>query len=62
MVYVGLGDKDSAVDSLEKAYNERAPGLTYLKWQPLWDPLRSHPRFQALLKKMNFPELSGDQN
>jgi len=61
-VYVGLGDKDSAVDSLEKAYDERAPALTSLKWVPFWDPLRSHPRFQALLKKMNFPELSLGQN
>ena len=61
-VYVGLGDKDRAVDSLEKAYNDRAPGLTYLQWAPFWDPLRSHPRFQALLKKMNFPELAADQN
>ena len=61
-IYAGLGDKDSAVDSLEKAYDERAPGLTHLKFLRVWDPLRSHPRFQALLKKMNFPELSGDQN
>ena len=62
MIYVGLGDKDSAVDSLEKAYYEKAPHLTRLKWEQVWDPLRSHPRFQALLKKMNFPELSGEQN
>jgi len=55
-VYVGLGDHDRAIDALYNAYDERAPLLTYLQVEPVWYPLRHHPRFQALLKKMKFPE------
>ena len=55
-IYVGLGEPDRALDALEKAYDERAAGLISLKVRQEWDPVRTHPRFQALLKKMNFPE------
>ncbi len=51
-IYFGLGDKDKTFEWLEKAYLKRSFGLLYLKMQPLWDGLRSDPRFTALLKKM----------
>ena len=50
-VYYGLGDKERAFEWLEKAYQERAMP-TDLKVKPVWDGLRSDPRFTALLKKM----------
>ena len=55
LVYLGLRDDDKAMDWLEKAYEERSWWLGWLKMEPMFDPLRSDPRFQALYKKMNFP-------
>jgi tetratricopeptide (TPR) repeat protein len=52
--YLDAGDYDLAIDWLEKAYEEHAPMLPYIG-VPLWDPLRSNPRFQDLLRKMNLP-------
>ncbi len=56
VVYAGLGDKDQTFAWLEKAYQDRFFTLIRLKVEPLFDPLREDPRFQDLLKRMNFPE------
>ncbi len=55
-IYSRLGDKDQAFAWLEKAYEEHSGPLIYLKVSPDYDPLRSDPRFQSLLRRMNFPE------
>jgi tetratricopeptide (TPR) repeat protein len=52
--YFQAGDYDLAIDWLEKAYEEHDPNLPYLG-HPNNDPLRSYPRFQDLLRKMNLP-------
>jgi serine/threonine protein kinase/tetratricopeptide (TPR) repeat protein len=52
-VHTGLGEQDLAMDWLERAYDERAGGVHGIKGSFLFTPLRSHPRFQALLRKMN---------
>ena len=52
-VYTGLGELDRAMDSLERAYEERAGGVYGIKGSFLFTTLRSHPRFAALLRKMN---------
>jgi serine/threonine protein kinase/TolB-like protein/Tfp pilus assembly protein PilF len=53
LVYTGLGDKDQAIEWLEKAYEERSPYLLYMSFaHPVWDPLRSDPRFQELVRRM----------
>ena len=52
---IGAGYNDRALDWLEKGYEERNWYLGGLRVEPLWDPLRSHPRFQDLLRRMNFP-------
>ena len=54
-VYASLGDKDEAMRWLERAYRGRDAWLALLKVQPRFDPLRSDPRFQDLLRRMNFP-------
>jgi TolB-like protein/predicted Ser/Thr protein kinase len=53
MVWTGLGEKNKALENLEKAYEERESSMAWLKVWPIFDSLRSEPRFQALLKKMN---------
>jgi tetratricopeptide (TPR) repeat protein len=53
--YVQLGDKEQAIAWLEKAYQEHAIGLHSLKMDPMYDPLRTDPRFQDLLRRLHFP-------
>jgi len=59
-IYAALGEKDQAFTWLEKAYDERCVHLLidpvpHVRIRALWDPLRSDPRFQDLLRRMNFP-------
>ena len=56
MIHVALGEHEKALDRLEEAYRIRDGNLVLLKVFPAWDPLRSHPRFQSLLRRMNFPQ------
>jgi serine/threonine protein kinase/tetratricopeptide (TPR) repeat protein len=55
-IYLGLNEQDKALEYLEKAFTERVCGLAFINVEPLWDPLRSHPRFKDILRRMNFPE------
>jgi len=55
LIYLGLRENNQAIDWLEKAYEGRSVWMCWLKVEPMFDPLRSDPRFQALYKKMNFP-------
>ena len=50
-----LGEQEQALEWLEKALEAREPAAITLKTDPLFDSLRSHPRFQAMLKQLNFP-------
>jgi tetratricopeptide (TPR) repeat protein len=50
-VHVGLGEKDKAFEWLEKGFEERS--LMFTKVDPMFDPLRSDPRFADLLRRMN---------
>jgi len=52
LVHVGLGDKARALELLEKAYEDHAMRLLYVKVYPQFDPLRGEPRFQDLLRRM----------
>lgn len=52
LVHAGLGEKDEAFESLEKAKVERSTLLAYLKMDPRFDSLRSDSRFQDLLRRM----------
>jgi serine/threonine-protein kinase len=52
-VYTGLGEQEKAMDLLERAYEERAGSVYGVKGSFLFTTLRSHPRFKALLRRMN---------
>jgi TolB-like protein/DNA-binding winged helix-turn-helix (wHTH) protein len=54
--YVGLGQKDQAITWLERAYEEHDQYMVYVASYPGLDPLHSEPRFQALIRRMNFPQ------
>ena len=54
--YIGLGDKDQAFAWLDKALANHSPGLTALKVDPIYDPLRGDPRFKVVLQKLGLAE------
>lgn len=54
-VCLGLGEHDKAVRFMEQEYDARGWYMLLTGQAPLYDPLRSHPRFQALVRLMNFP-------
>jgi adenylate cyclase len=53
IIYTGLGDKDRAFEYLNKAYDEGAGGLSHFPVRPMFDSLRSDPRYRNLLRRMN---------
>ncbi len=55
LIYTGMQDHDQAFRWLERSFEERNSRLAYLKVEVLWDPLRSDPRFDELLKRAGFP-------
>jgi serine/threonine protein kinase/Tfp pilus assembly protein PilF len=55
-LYGDLGNIDEAFQWLEKVYQDRHFGMFLLRVPSSWKPLRSDPRFDDLVKKMNFPE------
>ena len=54
-IYAQWGDRAKALEWLETAWRLRDPGLVYLKTEPLLDPLRNAPRFQAIERQLLFP-------
>jgi TolB-like protein/DNA-binding winged helix-turn-helix (wHTH) protein/Flp pilus assembly protein TadD len=56
LAYIGVGDKDEAFVWFEKAYADHSNSLTSLKVNPIYDPLRSDPRFQDLLHRVGLDQ------
>ena len=54
-VYAAMADKDQALAQLEQAYQDRSSWFAFMKVDPEVDSLRSDPRFQDLMRRMNFP-------
>jgi len=54
-IYIGLGELDHALDWAEKAVDGRRGWVAYLNVNPIVDPLRGHPRFEMLVKRMQLP-------
>jgi TolB-like protein/DNA-binding winged helix-turn-helix (wHTH) protein/Tfp pilus assembly protein PilF len=59
LVHVGLGEKQAAIDRLERAYQDHAFELVHINFIPAFDPLRADPRFQNLLSKLGLPATAG---
>jgi serine/threonine-protein kinase len=55
MSHLGLGEKEEAIRWLEEGYRVRDGNMILLKVWPIWDSLRGDPRFQDLLRRVNFP-------
>ena len=55
VVYSGMKDKDQALRWLEKAYEEHEGELVYLNVEPMFDGIRSDPRFQELARRVGLP-------
>jgi serine/threonine protein kinase/Tfp pilus assembly protein PilF len=54
LIYTGLGDKDQALEWLEKAYKDRTDFIIEANVDPRLDSLRTDSRFKALLKRVGF--------
>ena len=54
--YAHLGENDLAFEWLERMYESRTPFLVNLRAAAVWDPLRSDPRWDDLMRRIGFPE------
>jgi len=54
-IYAQWGDTTKALEWLTTAMRHRSPDLVYVKTDPLFDPLRKEPRFQAIMRALKFP-------
>jgi hypothetical protein len=52
VVYIALGNKEQALALLDEAYEQHEWGMLLLKAEPRYDPLRSDPRFQDLMRRV----------
>jgi hypothetical protein len=53
--YVLMGERDQAIEVLERGLAARSPGMTSLKVVPWLDPVRGDPRFTRIIRAMHFP-------
>jgi len=61
-IYALLNDEAHAMTELERAYNDRSPGILDLRTAPELDSIRSSPRFRELVRRIGFPKPSSDKN
>lgn len=55
ILYAGLGEREMALDALERAFAARDPQLQYLNVEPHYDSLRADSRFQNLVRRVGLP-------
>jgi DNA-binding winged helix-turn-helix (wHTH) protein/Flp pilus assembly protein TadD len=58
LLYLGIGDRNQAMNWLERSYQDRSTYMIFAKVDPLLDPLRSDQRFDSLLRQMDLRELA----
>lgn len=56
LVYLRMGDRDTAFSYLEKAYTDRSSSIPWVRAEPRFDPVRSDPRYLGLLKRIGLSE------
>jgi serine/threonine-protein kinase len=54
--YMRLGEKDKVFEWLDKAYEDHDSGLVSIAVEPMFDPVRSDPRFKDILRRMKLPD------
>ncbi|HET7841238.1 MAG TPA: winged helix-turn-helix domain-containing protein [Terriglobia bacterium] len=54
IAWIAIGNKEKAFQNLELALRQHSPSITALKVDPVYDPLRSDPRFDGYLKRLGF--------
>ena len=62
MSYLAIGDHDKAFEYFDKAVAEKNEWLIWFGVDPKLDPIRSDPRYFETLRKINYPNLSGQKN
>jgi len=55
LVHAGLGETESALNGIEKSFDDRPSLMPYLGIDPVWDGLRGNARFQAVLQRLGLP-------
>ena len=55
MIYAGLGERDTAIAWLERAFEDKAWLIDEMNVDPLFDAFKGDPRFGDLIRKMNYP-------
>ena len=60
--YAGLGDFEAALNSLELGLAQGESFLLFMREDPSWDPLRSHPRFARLLERLGLSDEQMQRN
>jgi hypothetical protein len=58
VTWAELNDLERSMEWLQTLYDRRSGGLTSLNVNPVFDPLRSHQPFRALLQRMNVNRLT----
>lgn len=51
-VHAALGDTDETLAWLDRAIDERSTLVSWLPWDPIFDGIRGHPRYQGLLQRL----------
>jgi TolB-like protein/Flp pilus assembly protein TadD len=57
-IHVALGEVDGAFHWMEEAYVEHASFLIHIHWDPRFDGVRDHPRFDAILRRIGLPSVA----
>jgi TolB-like protein/tetratricopeptide (TPR) repeat protein len=62
LLYLSLNKKEEALHWLEQSFEERdGANISWIKVDPMFDPLRGNPRFETLVQKVTAPKAEGDQ-
>ena len=58
LLHIALGDRERALDALERAPADRSQMVGYINVEPALDPIRDEPRLRAVARAVGLPELT----